>query len=125
LLVISQHPDSQQNLKITDFGTSRASAKHASRNQLYQSTEQILSKAENEKARKLTKGVGTLIYQAPEIMSGKSDYVIDKTDVFSFGVMLWQVFTQIEPFSQPPYDTWGPWGESHLLFFSCVHNLPN
>jgi len=46
-----------------------------------------------------------LIYQAPELLYGKAEYSIDKTDVFSFGVLVWQVFTGKEPFSEGPFET--------------------
>jgi len=32
--------------------------------------------------------------------------LIDKTDVFSYGVVAYQVFTQKVPFSEPPHDKW-------------------
>jgi len=47
-----------------------------------------------------------LVYQAPEILEGSSNYNQRKTDVYSFGVLLWQIFTQKEPFSFPPYNNW-------------------
>jgi serine/threonine protein kinase len=59
--------------------------------------------------RKMTKGVGTLIYQAPEIINGESNYAIDKTDVYSYGMLLYELFTQKEPYSEPPYDTYSKW----------------
>jgi hypothetical protein len=51
-----------------------------------------------------TKGVGTPSYQAPEILEGRVAYDVAKTDVYSFGVLLWQLWTQVVPYSQPPYD---------------------
>jgi len=56
------------------------------------------------RTRTLTKGVGTLIYSAPEILNGSSNYDAQKTDIYSYGVLLWELFTGKEPFSDPPYD---------------------
>jgi len=127
MLVISPHRNTQINLKITDFGTSRNTAKKSNTSSDYLSFTDIKKdQKKNEMAKKsekdkkpsvpdlkpkdsraefrLTKGVGTLIYQAPELLSGKADYAIDKTDIYSFGVLLWQVFTGKEPYSEPPYN---------------------
>jgi len=59
--------------------------------------------------RKMTKGIGTLVYQAPEIIRGETDYPIDKTDIYSMAVLLLEVFTRKEPFTQPPFDKWSKW----------------
>jgi serine/threonine protein kinase len=80
------------------------------------------------KPRKLTKGVGTLIYQAPEMMAGinivdsftfqrtgKTGYAIDKADVFSFAILMYEVVTQKEPFAEPPFDKFGDRGRSNWL----------
>jgi len=136
MLVVAAHSDAQCNLKITDFGTSRYAGKHRTGepNPIYDSPAtlsnsksssnsvssysrtpstvggQADSKAQETREQlKLTKGVGTLVYQAPEILEGKVDYDVSKTDVYSFGVLLWQIFTQVEPFSEPPYDKFIRW----------------
>jgi len=105
MLVVSSHPSTPVNLKITDFGTSRVAAKRNPQGADYITiTESQKTAKEEEKQRsRFTKGVGTLIYQAPEILMGKNDYAIDKTDIYSFGVLLWQVFTQKEPYLDEPY----------------------
>lgn len=66
-----------------------------------------------------SKGVGTLIYCAPEILSGDEYPEIDKTDVFSFGMLMYHVFTGKEPYSEPPYDKYSKWGNKifFLLYF--------
>lgn len=112
MLVVSSDPNTAVNLKITDFGTSRAAKKNMANNSEYLSfnqaqEEQQMTAEAKKQERTFTKGVGTLIYQAPEILMGKSDYAIDKTDIFSFGVLLWQVFTGREPFLDEPYKDWG------------------
>lgn len=50
-----------------------------------------------------------MIYSAPEILAGHTDVDFAKTDVYSFGVMLLQIFTAIEPYSQPPFDRYDKW----------------
>ena len=37
----------------------------------------------------MTKGVGTLIYSAPEILNGDSEYDTQMTDIYSYGILLW------------------------------------
>jgi len=111
MLVVSSHRDTAVNLKITDFGTSKASTRAAFKDSNYYSIKSVHSdrsyysdNALQKNERIHSKGVGTLIYQAPEILNGQSDYSIDKTDIFSFGVLLWEVFTQRIPFEDPPYN---------------------
>lgn len=64
-------------VKLADFGTSRAVS------------EKII-------ANKYTTGIGTPIYMAPEILEGEN-YGL-KADIFSFGVLLWVLFTQKAPY---------------------------
>jgi len=68
--------------KVTDFGTAR---------------QKILNRTE----KVLTKGVGTPIYQAPEIITGSRDYS-EKADIYSVGICLHEIYTQKEPYSDQP-----------------------
>jgi serine/threonine protein kinase len=63
--------------KLSDFGTSRFAGSDA--------------------ARTKTKGVGTPIFMAPEILANQKYDM--RADVFSFGVMCWHVWTQQEPYA--------------------------
>jgi serine/threonine protein kinase len=64
--------------KLSDFGTSRFAGSDASRTK--------------------TKGVGTPIFMAPEVLAGTTyDW---HADVFSFGVMIWHVWVQQEPYAE-------------------------
>ncbi|AQK75582.1 Protein kinase superfamily protein with octicosapeptide/Phox/Bem1p domain [Zea mays] len=42
---------------------------------------------------------GTLPWMAPELLSGKSNMVSDKIDVYSFGIVMWELLTGEEPYS--------------------------
>jgi len=119
-LLISPHPDADVNVKITDFGTSKSALKPKNpsqmnlpinlKNNAHIKIPKVLNPpVKSNLERRQTKGVGTLVYCAPEILSGKQDYSIDKCDVFSFGMLMWQVYTQKEPFGDPPYDEWKRW----------------
>lgn len=42
---------------------------------------------------------GTLPWMAPELLSGKSNMVTDKIDVYSFGIVMWELLTGEEPYA--------------------------
>ncbi|KAM1172664.1 hypothetical protein ACFX2I_022729 [Malus domestica] len=42
---------------------------------------------------------GTLPWMAPELLSGKSNMVTEKIDVYSFGIVMWELLTGEEPYT--------------------------
>ncbi|CAO2826025.1 unnamed protein product [Amaranthus hypochondriacus] len=46
---------------------------------------------------------GTLPWMAPELLNGSSSKVSEKVDVFSFGIVLWEIFTGEEPYANMHY----------------------
>merc|ERR1712000_630241 len=46
--------------------------------------------------------IGTPVYMAPEVLS-KNKYS-EKADVYSFGIVLAEIFTGALPYSEPPFD---------------------
>ncbi|KAM3244406.1 hypothetical protein ACQJBY_055998 [Aegilops geniculata] len=42
---------------------------------------------------------GTLPWMAPELLSGKTDMVSEKIDVYSFGIVMWELLTGDDPYS--------------------------
>ncbi|GAB4836758.1 hypothetical protein Ancab_001670 [Ancistrocladus abbreviatus] len=46
---------------------------------------------------------GTLPWMAPELLNGSSNKVSEKVDVFSFGIVLWEIFTGDEPYANMHY----------------------
>ncbi|KAL8489877.1 hypothetical protein ACS0TY_025679 [Phlomoides rotata] len=42
---------------------------------------------------------GTLPWMAPELLNGSTNRVSEKVDVFSFGIVLWEILTGEEPYS--------------------------
>ncbi|XP_075090320.1 RAF-like serine/threonine-protein kinase 24 [Nicotiana tabacum] len=52
----------------------------------------------------VTGGVrGTLPWMAPELLNGGSNKVSEKVDVFSFGIVLWEILTGEEPYANMHY----------------------
>ncbi|KAG6694986.1 hypothetical protein I3842_09G074700 [Carya illinoinensis] len=52
----------------------------------------------------VTGGVrGTLPWMAPELLNGSSSMVSEKVDVFSFGIVLWEILTCEEPYANMHY----------------------
>ncbi|KAL8129630.1 hypothetical protein V2J09_018785 [Rumex salicifolius] len=46
---------------------------------------------------------GTLPWMAPELLNGSSSLVSEKVDVFSFGIVMWELLTGEEPYSDLHY----------------------
>ncbi|XP_022735290.1 uncharacterized protein LOC111288601 isoform X2 [Durio zibethinus] len=46
---------------------------------------------------------GTLPWMAPELLNGSSNKVSEKVDVFSFGIVLWEILTGEEPYGNMHY----------------------
>ncbi|XP_076954570.1 RAF-like serine/threonine-protein kinase 20 [Bidens hawaiensis] len=46
---------------------------------------------------------GTLPWMAPELLNGGSNKVSEKVDVFSFGIVLWEIITREEPYANMHY----------------------
>ncbi|KAK9275174.1 hypothetical protein L1049_022435 [Liquidambar formosana] len=42
---------------------------------------------------------GTLPWMAPELLSGKSNMVTEKIDIYSFGIVMWELLTGDEPYA--------------------------
>eukprot|EP01107_Rhizomastix_libera_P002924 TRINITY_DN15098_c0_g1_i1.p1 TRINITY_DN15098_c0_g1~~TRINITY_DN15098_c0_g1_i1.p1 ORF type:complete len:1328 (+),score=282.58 TRINITY_DN15098_c0_g1_i1:19-4002(+) len=76
LLVVSTNPNSVC-VKLTDFGTSR--------------------QAIDDSSQQYTKGVGTPLYMAPELLDGNG-YSFS-SDVFSFATVSWEIWHQQKPYS--------------------------
>eukprot|EP01018_Ginkgo_biloba_P039929 Gb_25639 [translate_table: standard] len=52
----------------------------------------------------VTGGVrGTLPWMAPELLNGSSNLVSEKVDVFSFGIVMWELLTGDEPYANMHY----------------------
>ncbi|XP_076913324.1 RAF-like serine/threonine-protein kinase 20 [Bidens hawaiensis] len=46
---------------------------------------------------------GTLPWMAPELLNGGSNKVSEKVDVFSFGIVMWEILTREEPYANMHY----------------------
>ncbi|KAH3744494.1 protein serine/threonine kinase [Pelomyxa schiedti] len=78
LLVLTLDIGAPVNCKITDFGTSR-------------------NFTQTEETQNFTTGVGTPMYMPPELLaSGKYR---ESADVYSFGILAWEIVTRRDPFS--------------------------
>merc|ERR1711916_9687 len=70
--------DKDFNIKVADFG---------------------LSQLKNVSGGDLTLQVGTYPYMAPEVFESGSEYT-EKSDVYSYGIVLWEILTEEEPFAE-------------------------
>ena len=91
--------------KITDFGTIRQTLQGATASTSLSdvagglSLDQLSNLTFDDLSMTMTAAVGTPLYMAPELIKGsqaRSRYG-NKADVFSFGVLMWEVFTQRLP----------------------------
>jgi len=56
------------------------------------------------RARRQSKGMGTPKYMAPELLEGKS--YTEKVDVFSFGILCWEILTKQIVYEQEEFTSW-------------------
>jgi tRNA A-37 threonylcarbamoyl transferase component Bud32 len=78
ILVFSLEPKSLVHVKLTDFGTSR-----------FISDDKMT----------VTKNVGTISYMSPEAL-GKNPRIDKSADIYSFAILMWEVMTEQQPFSE-------------------------
>jgi hypothetical protein len=77
VLMFSTNPKAAVCGKLSDFGTSRATSDH-------------------DAAASYTKGVGTPVYMAPELLERKP--YSSAVDVYAFGIVLWEIVNKAEPY---------------------------
>jgi len=82
LLIVSLEAMSQTVCKLSDFGTARG-----------------LNQFAQAKSMNLTKGVGTPIFMAPEMLTGSQAYA-ESADIYSFGVMMCHVANNELPYTR-------------------------
>ena len=91
--------------KITDFGTIRQTLQGATASTSLSdvagglSLDQLSNLTFDDLSMTMTAAVGTPLYMAPELLKGShsTSRYSSKADVFSFGVLMWEVFTQRMP----------------------------
>lgn len=88
VLVFTMDEMASVRCKLTDFGTSKEFSGY---------TDQI-----ND--RKMTKCVGTPIYMAPEVLSGK-EYGFG-SDIYSLAILIWAVIHETDPYSELDVAQW-------------------
>lgn len=97
--------------KLTDFGCARRLSSHSTHDliddaQLVPASlmSHLTSAPKHNPRAAVAGGAGTVIYRAPELMnvtSGRGvDQCSDKADVYSLGVLLWQLLSRRIPFAE-------------------------
>eukprot|EP01119_Soliformovum_irregulare_P010617 TRINITY_DN2621_c0_g1_i1.p1 TRINITY_DN2621_c0_g1~~TRINITY_DN2621_c0_g1_i1.p1 ORF type:complete len:627 (-),score=144.88 TRINITY_DN2621_c0_g1_i1:32-1912(-) len=114
VLVLTDNEDATQNVKISDFDTARNVLKQSEEYQKLFVAEKPKNaddkprqvKENSETPRNLNlSNYGTLFYKAPEMMfRNTNENLVDRADVFSIGMLMWHLWSQKKPYSDPPYD---------------------
>lgn len=96
--------DSTLRVKVADFGTGRITAKL---NQFDEAQHQVLE--DNQPSvdltgRTLSKGVGSLLWMAPEVLRGArvKEGQAAALDVYSFAIVLWEIWGRARPWEEVP-----------------------
>lgn len=88
--------------KIADFGTTRETNRSHEATQYY------------------TKGIGTPIYMAPEILNVEP--YSQSADVYSFSIVVWSIYTEKEPYSDPEFSA--PYKVTSFVIDGKRMNIP-
>eukprot|EP00040_Diaphanoeca_grandis_P009078 m.47531 g.47531 ORF g.47531 m.47531 type:complete len:551 (+) comp20514_c0_seq1:52-1704(+) len=97
----------QLDVKVCDFGTSRFLT--AGRSTLERSSGDVdtMSIDSGVTTATMTKGVGTILWMAPELFVGATQYK-EEVDMYSYGVIMWELITREVPWNEiqePQYMT--------------------
>ena len=85
---------SSGHCKITDFGVSRQLARRSTSFSSWQGDETV--------GIEMTSYLGSIAWMAPEIMEGRTTVYSEKVDVFSFGMVLYELITSRRPYMLGP-----------------------
>ena len=112
ILVTASGPGGLMRAKVADFGTAALAqmAKNASTalslynefddNDLPKSTASDTAMSISERVNIMrTKGIGTPLWMAPEILGGSSTYDAS-ADVYSYGIVMWEIASRREPWTE-------------------------
>eukprot|EP00040_Diaphanoeca_grandis_P019995 m.105975 g.105975 ORF g.105975 m.105975 type:complete len:255 (+) comp27693_c1_seq1:2-766(+) len=103
--------DARMRVKVADFGTGKIQSRIKKSKEddderegynLIRTTTISTTQEQALRNRTLTKGIGTLFWMAPEVLSGKK--ILDQNgaalDVYSFGVVMWEIWTRGRPWDE-------------------------
>eukprot|EP00040_Diaphanoeca_grandis_P034701 m.216423 g.216423 ORF g.216423 m.216423 type:complete len:1123 (+) comp33207_c7_seq3:167-3535(+) len=97
--------DAKLRVKVADFGTGKIQSKFEQGQSAEQdhSQEHLRSTAILERTgRTLTKGMGSLLWMAPEVLRGEKISSRDGAaiDIYSFGVVMWEIWARARPWDE-------------------------
>lgn len=95
-------------VKVADFGTARAApARDTQVADLEPERSVTESKLSADQTATMTSGVGTPLWQAPEVLRQDPRYSGARADAYSFGIVLAEIATRRVPYDDVP--SGGPW----------------
>ena len=98
ILVTASGPGGMMRVKVADFGTATLAgiATNLSTTDIV-NVDELRETTINRTMR--TKGIGTPMWMAPEILSGSAAYGAS-ADVYSFGIVIWEIASRQEPWAE-------------------------
>lgn len=89
--------DIQLNTKVADFGTSKLIS---SEKIISEGRDETLFVSQGHASATMTKGIGTLLWMAPELFTSERHTYGPKVDVYSFAIIMWEIATRREPWDE-------------------------
>lgn len=104
--------DDNLDAKVGDFGTSKLMKQDTSILTMHDLTSGLESGAPSP-TETMTRGVGTLLWMAPELFTGQNRYG-PEVDIYSFAIIIWELLTRRLPWDEIT-------AKSHLKFSSELY----
>ena len=101
ILVTASGPGGAMRVKVADFGTATLAGIAVNASDIVaveRVTESRLTVPQRGKSMR-TKGIGTPLWMAPEILSGSPAYGAS-ADVYSYGIVMWEIASRQEPWKE-------------------------